>query len=194
MKYTIETGFIPGTVLKKSDFDGVSGMEFLNKIFFVSSGLMLGQIREISGVDGSTLQNWVKRGWLGNTVNKRYSKEQLARILIINMLRSTMMLEKIDFILHYINGMIDDTSDDIISEAELYGYICDIYDRYSEKEYSTAEELRNMIRTTTAEKYIEPCEGAKQRLDSALEIIIVAYFASSAATLANGLFTKLKND
>lgn len=192
MKYNIDTGLIPGTVLKKKEFDGVSGIEFLNKIFFVSSGLMLSQIRDISGVDGSTLQNWVKRGWLGNTVNKKYSKEQLARILIINMMRHTMMLEKIDYILHYINGMIDDTSDDIISESELYGYICDIYDRYSEKGYSNNDELRAMIRETTAEKYIEPCEGAKERLDSALEIIIVAYFASTAAGLANELFAKLK--
>ncbi len=192
MKYTIDTGFIPGTVLKKRDFDGVSGIEFLNKIFFVSNGLMLSQIREISGVDGSTLQNWVKRGWLGNTVNKRYSKEQLARILIINMMRNTMMLEKIDYILHYINGMINDASDDIISEAELYGYICEIYERYSNKGYSSADELRMLIRETTSEKYIEPCKGAKVRLDGALEIIIIAYFASTAAALANTLFTKLE--
>lgn len=192
MKYTIDTGLIPGTVLEKKAFGNVSGIDFLNKIFFVSSGLMLSQIREISGVDGSTLQNWVKRGWLGNTVNKRYSKEQLARILIINMMRNTMMLEKIDYILHYINGMINDASDDIISEAELYGYICDIYENYTEKGFSSTEELRSLIMQTTSEKYVEPCEGAKKRLDSALEIIIVAYFASTAANLANELFEKLE--
>ncbi len=192
MKYTIDTGLIPGTVLEKKAFGNVSGIDFLNKIFFVSSGLMLSQIREISGVDGSTLQNWVKRGWLGNTVNKRYSKEQLARILIINMMRNTMMLEKIDYILHYINGMINDASDDIISEAELYGYICDIYESYTEKGFSSTEELRSLIMQTTSEKYVEPCEGAKKRLDSALEIIIVAYFASTAANLANELFEKLE--
>ncbi len=192
MKYTIDTGLIPGTILQKKDFGFVSGIEFLNKIFFLSNGLMLSHIREISGVDGSTLQNWVKRGWLGNTVNKKYSKEQLARILIINMMRNTMMLERIDFILHYINGMIDDANDDIISEAELYGYICDIYDSYSEKGCSSREELRNLIKETTAEKYVEPIEGAKERLDGALEIIIVAYFASSVASLANELFNNLK--
>ena len=45
---------------------------------------------------------------------------------------------------------------------------------------------------TTSAKYVEPCEGAKKRLDSALEIIIVAYFASTAANLANELFEKLE--
>lgn len=192
MKYTIHTDLIPGTILKKKDFGGISGKEFLDKVFFFSGGLMLGQIREIAGVDGSTLQNWVKRGWLGNTVNKKYSKEQLARILIINMMKSSMMLEKIDFILHYINGAVEDTSDDIISEAELYGYICDIYDTYTRQGYSERAELKEAISTLTAEKYVEPFEGAKKRLDSALEIIIVAYFASNVASLANELFNGLE--
>jgi hypothetical protein len=192
MKYTIDTGLIPGTVLKKDAFDGISGKEFLDKVFFFSGGLMLGQIREIAGVDGSTLQNWVKRGWLGNTVNKKYSKEQLARILIINMMKSSMMLEKIDFILHYINGSIEDTSDDIISEAELYGYICDIYDVYTEEGYSESHELKETINAVTSAKYVEPYKGAKERLDRALEIIIVAYFASIVSSRANELFKGLE--
>ena len=191
MTYTVNPGLIPGTILKKKDFGNVSGIEFLNKIFFVSNGVMLNQLREISGVDGSTLQNWVKRGWIGNTVNKRYSKDQLARILIINMMRSSMMLEKIDYILHYINGNIEDKSDDIISEAELYGYICDIYDEFTDSGLHKVEDLRAIIDKVTTEKYTEPCEGAKTRLDKALEIILVAYFASNAAALANILFNAL---
>jgi DNA-binding transcriptional MerR regulator len=191
MTYTVNPGLIPGTVLNKKDLGNVSGIEFLNKIFFVSNGVMLGQLREISGVDGSTLQNWVKRGWIGNTVNKRYSKDQLARILIINMMRSSMMLEKIDYILHYINGNIEDKSDDIISEAELYGYICDIYDEFTDSGLHKVEDLRVIIDKITKEKYAEPFEGAKTRLDKALEIILVAYFASNAAAFANILFNAL---
>ncbi|MBE6607497.1 MAG: DUF1836 domain-containing protein [Ruminococcaceae bacterium] len=191
MTYTVNPGLIPGTVLSKKDFGNVSGIEFLNKIFFVSNGVMLNQLRDISGVDGSTLQNWVKRGWIGNTVNKRYSKDQLARILIINMMRSSMMLEKIDYILHYINGNIEDTSDDIIPESELYGYICDIYDNFTDSGLHKVEDLRVLIDKVTTDKYVEPVAGAKERLDKALEIILVAYFASNAAALANILFNAL---
>lgn len=191
MKYTIDNGLIPGTVLKKKDFGGVTGIEFLDKIYFVSNGLMLSQIREISGVDGSTLQNWVKRGWLVNTINKRYSKEQLARILIINMMRPSMMLERIDFILKYINGELADTSDDIIPESELYGYVCEIYDRFGQLEESEPENLRMLIRKVADEKYVEPYEGTRDRLCKALEVIIVAYFASCAGSLANELFDEL---
>jgi hypothetical protein len=107
------------------------------------------------------------------------------------MMRSSMMLEKIDYILHYINGNIEDKSDDIISETELYGYICDIYDEFTDSGLHKVEDLRVVIDKITKEKYTEPFEGAKTRLDKALEIILVAYFASNAAALANILFNAL---
>ena len=63
---------IPGTKLKRSDMDGLTGQAFLKKVFFVSDGVMLTQIRDISGIDSSTLQNWTKRGWVANSHLKRY--------------------------------------------------------------------------------------------------------------------------
>ena len=190
MKFSFETGLIPGTIKNKNDMGGYTGVEFLDKIFYISDGVMLTQIRDISGVDGSTLQNWVKRGWIGTTVNKRYSKDQLARILIINMLRDAMLLERIDFLLHYINGRIDDTSDDIISESLLYDYICKIYDIFCEREYETSEQLVSVINEVVA-NYDEPIVGGKRRLAKALEIILIAYFASVVSAHANNLYSKL---
>jgi hypothetical protein len=169
---------------------GYTGLEFLDKIFYISNGVMLTQIRDISGLDGSTLQNWVKRGWIGTTVNKRYSKDQLARILIINMLRDAMLLERIDFLLHYINGKIDDMSDDIISDSVLYDYICKIYDIFCARAYETSDQLLLVINEVVA-SYKEPVEGGKKRLAKALEIILIAYFASIVSTHANNLYLKL---
>ena len=165
-------------------------MAFLDNIYFVSSGVMLTQIRDISGIDGSTLQNWVKRGWVSNTVNKKYSKDQLARILIINMLRSCMLLERVDMLFHYINGTLDDVRDDIIPESRLYDYICTIYDRYVEEECDCEAKLDEIIASTTKD-YSEPMPGAHQRLDAALKIIIIAYLASIAGSKANELFLAL---
>ena len=85
----------------------------------------------------------------------------------------------------------EDKSDDIISEAELYGYICDIYDEFTDSGLHKVEDLRVIIDKVTKEKYAEPFEGAKTRLDKALEIILVAYFASNAAAFANILFNAL---
>lgn len=185
--------YIPGTVLKREEMGGVTGIEFLNKIFFISDGIMLAQLREISGLDGSTLQNWVKRGWIGNTVNKRYSKDQLARILIINMLRATMQLERIDFLLHYINGTIGDSSDDIISESMLYEYVCRVIEQISAKDGlsgMTRKEMCDIIAQATAD-YEEKMEGATHRLRSALEIIVIAYYASLLAAYSAELYEQL---
>ncbi len=190
MKLWLDDGIIPGTVLKKEEKGNLTGLAFLDNIYYVSSGVMLTQIRDISGIDGSTLQNWVKRGWVSNTVNKKYSKDQLARILIINMLRSCMLLERVDTLLHYINGEIDDVRDDIIPESRLFDYICTIYDRYIEDECECEAQLDEIIAQTTAE-YSEPVKGAHNRLNAALKIIIIAYLANIAGTKANALFMEL---
>ena len=71
---------IPGTVFLKEKMGGVTGLEFLNKVFYITDGIMLAQIREITGIDGTTLQNWLKRGWVQSPTKKAYNKEQLARI------------------------------------------------------------------------------------------------------------------
>lgn len=190
MKFEITPGLIPGTVRNKSAMGNVTGMEFLDKIFYISDGIMLAQIRDVSGVDGSTLQNWVKRGWIGTTTNKKYSKDQLARILIINMLRSCMLLENIDKLLHYINGEIDDKSDDIIPESVLFDYICKAYDIFSEQGFETDAELKDVISNVISD-YVEPVSGAKERLSCALEIILIAYFCSTIGKYANSLFFEL---
>ena len=104
MNLQIKDELIPGTKLYRSDMGGVTGMEFLSKIFFITDGVMLTQIREISGIDGSTLQNWTKRGWVANSKYKKYDINQIAHILIINMLRSCMQLDRITDLIEYING------------------------------------------------------------------------------------------
>lgn len=168
----------------------VTGSDFLDKIFYISDGIMLSQIREITGVDGSTLQNWVKRGWVANTVNKKYSKDHLARILIINMLRGSMLLERIDFLLKYINGDVNSSEDDIISESKLYGYICNIIERLMCSSDDDEGKLIVFIKKCTG-GYTERIAGARRRLEKALEIIVIAYYASSIQTYSTRLFLQL---
>ncbi|MBQ3066005.1 MAG: DUF1836 domain-containing protein [Clostridia bacterium] len=175
----IDHQLIPGTKMNKADMGNVTGLAFLDKIFYVQQSIMLAQIRDIAGIDGSTLQNWVKRGWTGNAVNKKYSKNQLSRILLINMMRQSMQLEKIDFLLHYINGDINSQDDDIIPESQLYDYVCKVIEAaaIAEKPYD-ANELRQCIRDITKD-YPQVFPGAKERLYEVLEIIVTAYSAST---------------
>ena len=176
MNLHIKDEFIPGTRLVRSEMGGVTGMEFLSKVFFISNGVMLSQIRDVSGIDGSTLQNWTKRGWVENARLKRYNINQFAHILIINMLRSCMQLDRIASLIQYINGRVDDRSDDIIEDSILYDYICKILDSLAEGDCDLSS-IKNEIAKITA-SYTEPVPGARDRLTNALEIIVVAYYAS----------------
>ena len=177
MNLQIKDDLIPGTILHRSQMGDVTGLEFLNKIFFISEGVMLTQIRDISGIDGSTLQNWTKRGWVENSKLKKYNINQVAHILIINMLRSCMQLDKIAYLIQYINGNVNDRSDDIVEDSVLYDYICKILDKLMTYEVCSLGSVRQEIDAVTSD-YKESIQGARNRLSKALEIIVVAYYAS----------------
>ena len=190
MNLEIKETLIPGTRLDKVEMGNVTGLEFLSKVFYISEGVMLTQIREVSGIDGSTLQNWTKRGWVANAQLKKYNIDQVAHILIINMLRSCIQLDRIAMLLHYINGRIDDTSDDIIRDSVLYDYICRILDKLMELETCSMASIKEVIREQITD-YEEAMPGARERLANALEIIVVAYYAALIKRRSDELLTDL---
>lgn len=191
MKLEIQSRLIPGTQMDRVKMGDVTGLEFLNKIFYITDGIMLSQIREICGIDGSTLQNWTKRGWVANAHNKRYGKDQLARILIINMMRDSMQLERIASLLTYVNGRAGDKSDDIIPESLLYDYLCRIIDELVNGcESPDGDTVRKLI-VRTLMSYEECAPGARKRLENACEIIIYAYYSTLVRQKANSLYDKV---
>lgn len=177
MNLIVDDSMIPGTILKRADMGNATGLEFLNKIFYISDGIMMSEIRGISGIDTSTLQNWVKRHWVESAKLKKYNIDQVAHILIINMLRACMQLDHIAFLIRYINGSVESREDDIIRDSVLYDYICRIIDRMTEKDCVPEQKVKQYIEEVTAD-YQEKVSGAGRRLANALEIIIVAYYAS----------------
>ncbi len=182
---------IPGTVLPAENGTGPAGCGFLSGIFSVTSGLMLSQIREITGLDAPALQNWIKRGWVSSPVGKRYTIDQVARILIINMLRDTLKLEHIAFLMSYINGDVDDRSDDIISESVLYETICCIIERCQTCGLGSKKHLRQLIVDCTGD-YKELIPGSTERLRKALEVIILAYESAQIKLEAEDLLTTIR--
>ncbi len=193
MKLKFYDEYIPGTKLKQSDMDGLTGLDFLKKVSFINEGVMMTQIRDISGIDSSTLQNWTKRGWVATSKLKKYNIDQVAHILIINMLRSCMQLDKIAFLIQYINGTVGDASDDIIRDSELYDYICRILNRLIENDSCALATIGETVAEITA-SYKEPFEGARERLNRALEVIVVTYYATVIKQHANVLLEKLENE
>jgi DNA-binding transcriptional MerR regulator len=182
---------IPGTVLKLEKMGGSVGLEFLDKVFYISDGIMLSQIREITGIDGTTLQNWLKRGWVPNPKNRMYSREQLSRIMIINMMRDTMQLSRVSYLLRYLNG--DDDGDRIITESRLYDYVCKIIVKITSPDSAALNDLSEVIEEVT-EDYAEPVGGAKRRLSEALRVIVVSYYAAMIKSIADASVDRLGAD
>ena len=102
-----------------------------------------------------------------------------------------MQLEKIIALMRYINGEVDDRSDDIIRDSVLYDYICKILDRLIEEDNCSGASICGVIREVTAD-YAEIRPGAHERLNNALEIIVAAYYAAVLKRHADDMLIDLR--
>lgn len=179
---------IPGTVFEREKMGGVTGLKFLNKVFYITDGIMLAQIREITGIDGSTLQNWLKRGWVESPTKKAYNKEQLARILIINMLRDTMQLSQIIGLMTYVNGT--EPEDEIIEESLLYDYICRVLAAISDPNSDGVHGIDEAIEAVLAD-YPECGSGTKRRIAKVITIAVISYYSAMLKSRADDMLNRL---
>lgn len=169
MKWTI-----PGTVLEISRKDA----EHIEDVFssmFLAGGIVLSQVSAITGLEPYTVQNWVKRGFLVPPERKRYTLRQLCRILNINMLKSALPMERICGLLTYINGQLDNESDDIIDDSQLYFMFVRLAARMKEL---YREEDREILLDQAMADYCEPIPGAKERVRKVLQIMLTAWLAA----------------
>jgi DNA-binding transcriptional MerR regulator len=179
---------IPGTVLR-IDRENADGVEEMFSSMFLAGGMVLSQVASITGLEPYTIQNWVKRGFLPPPQQRRYSLAQLCRILNINMLKSVLSLETICGLLEYINGKLDETADDIIDDAKLYFLFVRLASRAKQLddplvwEKAMEEALRD---------YEEPVPGARERIQKALQIMLVAWIAARARLTAERMLRELE--
>lgn len=117
---------IPGTTLKFTETAREAAFSVISPVLEATGGLTLSQLSKLTGLEGTTIQNWIKRGWVSSTKGKKYSEKQVLRILLINMLRNVMKLDDIANLMSYVNGDVEDTSDDIIADIHLYNMLCRI--------------------------------------------------------------------
>lgn len=178
--------YLPGTVIEVEDGRLRFGFANLSPLFNATKGLTLSQICEIAGIEPTTVQNWIKRGWVAHPDNKRYAENHLARIIILGMLRGAFQLERIAVILRFVNGSADDRGDDIIPDETLYTHLCRIIDTVETERLTTPEAVAAAIDASISE-YAEPYPGAKAKLTDALTVMTLAYIASSIKGMAERL-------
>ena len=179
---------IPGTTLSYSTQGGMFAM-FI-PLIKATDGLTLSQVCAITGLEASTIQNWVKRGFVAHPVQKKYHERQLARILLISSLRDSMRLESIGELMALINGSADDESDDIISEERLYDYFCEIIGRCNISALSV-DEIPSLVEEVVSD-YTSTAENAGERLKSALTVMVYAHTAAQFKQRAEKLFKEMK--
>ncbi len=164
----MQTKMIPGTNIEYGNNE--DAFSVLRPVIEISGGLSLGQVCRITDLQASTIQNWVKRGYVPRPDHKKYFERHLSRILLISSLRECMNIEDIGELMQLINGDTDDESDDIVSETALYDYFC--------KAVRGLDELSLDHRkiTDTIGEILENEEGTeKKKLEHALKVMIYAY-------------------
>lgn len=182
--------YIPGTVLEFKPSCANDCYSVIAPLLTVTGGLTLSQVKALTGLQSSTIQNWVKRGWVKNPAGKRYGEAQVVRIILINMMRGSMQMEQIIYLMSYINGSVEDNSDDILPDRELFDILCGII--YDCDNHSL-----------TDSKFLDAaiCEGihkaaisddlAQTKLKTALKAMVLAYFSTQIKDMAQAAFSSV---
>lgn len=180
---------LPGTVLSV-DADRPQAAEEVFSSLFLAGGLVLSQVTQVTGLEPYIIQNWVRRGFLAPPKQRKYTRRQLSRILMINALKSTLSIEQICKLLSYINGALDDEGDDTIDDTELYGAFVLVAGSV-QKHGLTSESEMNRLIADGLKDYKESIPGAKERIEQALRIMITAWRAAQLQTKAQSMMNVL---
>lgn len=166
---------LAGTKIDFNEQAEENAFSLIEPILTATGGITLSQLSKLTGLKGSTIQNWIKRGWVANTVDKKYSEQQVLRILLINILRDVMKLEDIAVLMSYINGKVEDLSDDILHDKELYNLLCKLICVVDRKKIYHPERVAEEIDKNLDSSY----KGEeRKRLNKVLLIMVLGYRAS----------------
>lgn len=165
-------GVYPGTTIEVTALEkGCSKILFDG--IFAAGGITLSQVCHMTGLEPYIIQNWVKRKFVTSPVKKQYSKEQFARIIIINMLRETLQIESISNLIYVIGGEPGDRSDDLIGDDELYHRYVDMV---SDTDIDISD--KDLVQKC-AESAAAGFDGAaKKKLIRILQVMLYAHTAS----------------
>ena len=182
--------YIPGTALEFNKVAKDDCFSLIAPLLTVTKGLTLAQVRELTGLETSTIQNWIKRGWVKNPAEKRYGEEQVMRIILINMMRGSIQMEQIAFLMSYINGSVEDRSDDILPDRELFNILCrTIYECENNAVYDT-EKLDAIIDENIKNATFRD-DISKRKLRTALRAMVLAILSTRMRELAQQAFSEL---
>jgi len=149
------------------------GFSKIEMLLEATGGLSLSQVCAVTGLEGSTIQNWVKRGWVEHPVGKKYEEVHIARILIINALKECIKLEHIALLMSYVNGKSQDGSEAVIKESTLYNYLCEAL-KQSRRAVDHSKSGVESVIDNVIKDYSDPNPDSRIRIRKALTLMIFA--------------------
>ena len=163
---------IPETTVPHAAYED-NGFAKIEMLLNATGGLSLSQVCAVIGLESSTIQNWVKRGWVAHPNGKKYEEKHIARILIINALKECVKLEYIAQLMEYVNGNQEDDSEHIIKESQLYDYLCNALEQLGQADdlsRNGVESVANIV----IKNYKGPTPQARVKIRKALAVMIYA--------------------
>lgn len=182
---------IPGTTMPFTEACRSDAFAQLSPILEATGGLTLSQLAKLTGLEGSTIQNWVKRGWVAGMSGKRYGEVQIVRILLIHMVHGSMQLEKINRILEYINGDVADPSDDVLPDTVLFNLLCSIIADAEDRHIQTQAALETLLTERLEHCHVEN-EPARHKLHNTLLVMTLAYWSVQMVKTMNAAYAYIE--
>lgn len=178
----------PGTTVEVLELKKGSSKILFDGIF-ATGGITLSQLSTMTGLEPHVIQNWVKRKFVASPVKKLYSKEQFARIIIINMLRESLQIDAICNLISVIGGETEDTTDDLIGDDELYHRYVDMIAGES-IDISDNNAVYEVVKKAT-EDFKPRVAGDKLKLERILQVMLYAHASSKLRDSAKEILAML---
>ena len=177
----------PGTTIEVSKLEKGCSKNLFDGIF-ATGGITLSQVCVMTGLEPYLIQNWVKRGFVSPPQKRLYSREHFSSIIIINMLRESLQIDKICSLMHIIVGNPHCSDDDLISCEELYHIYVDMLS--SNVNTSDDSSVVNAAKLA-AEDFKPHIPHAQKQLSKILQVMLYAHSAASLRRSAENTLAAL---
>ena len=162
---------LPGSQIETAITPGVADRQLTS--LFSCGGLILSQVCQLTGLEGHTVQNWVKRKFLAPPVKKRYNRNQLCRLFNINLLKDIFTLEKAVKLLGRVDGGPCVATGDQMDDSRLYSCLIDCLAALDYPDRIDPGLVGDTVRTVASDIQ-SPHRGAELQLWLVLEIMLAA--------------------
>ena len=179
----------PGMTVEASSLKQGCSASLFNGVF-ATGGITLSQVSVMTGLEPYLIQNWVKRGFVSSPQRRLYSREQLARIVIINMLRESLQIERICEMIRLLEGDLATGSSCCIQADALYHRYVDLLTEPSLNVSDPQSVLAVTARASEDVRQTDPTLG--RLLANTLQVMLYAHTASKMRGLAEVHFGSLQ--